>query len=402
MSDAANLRGYLLVTACYWAFTVSDGALRMLVLLHLHEQGQTALALALLLLPYELAGVLTNLLGGFLGARFGLKPPLVAGLLLQAIACAALSIDTGQLTLGYVMATQVLSGIAKDLTKTSAKSYVRVLAPKRQGTGLFRLVAWMTGSKNTMKGLGFFVGGALLSACGFANTNLYLAIALLGSVVLSLALVPTAVGRKTARFANILQHDRITWWLSIARAFLFGSRDAWFAVALPLFLVANQWSSWAVGAFLAVWVMIYGLVQAAAPQLARPAGTRAGTSLLLRYTGLLLLPLAVTAGLVGQDLQALPSLMIGLCLYGALFAMTSSLHSWLVVALHQDDRNSERIGFYYAANAVGRLVGTLLSGWLYAEAANIHTGLVSCLLASCAAVVLATLATAGLRRQLPN
>ena len=117
---------------------------------------------------------------------------------------------------------------------------------------------------------------------------------------------------------------------------------------------------------------------------------------------MLLLPLVVTAGLVGQDLQALPSLMIGLCLYGALFAMTSSLHSWLVVALHQDDRNSERIGFYYAANAVGRLVGTLLSGWLYAEAANIHTGLVSCLLASCAAVVLATLATAGLRRQLPN
>jgi MFS family permease len=209
-NGAANLRGYLLVTTCYWAFTISDGALRMLVLLHLHEQGQTAWALALLLVPYEIAGVATNLLSGFLGARFGLKAPLVLGLVIQASACALLVVDAAQLTLAYVMVTQVMSGIAKDLTKVSAKSYVRELAPNQSASGLFRLIAWMTGSKNTMKGFGFFLGGALLGWCGFAHTNLGLAIGLGVIGLLALAVVPSVAGRQTTSWRALLRRCRST------------------------------------------------------------------------------------------------------------------------------------------------------------------------------------------------
>jgi len=257
MSDGAHVeprddvRGYLLVSACYQVFTLSDGALRMLVLLHLHAQGQTAWALALLLVPYELAGVLTNLLGGYLGARFGLKATLVLGLLLQAIACAMLAVDAALLTLGYVMATQVLSGVAKDLAKTSAKSYVRLLAPSRNDRGLFRLVAALTGSKNAMKGLGFFVGGALLAAAGFGPTNVALAALLAIACALALAVLPRVPGRAGTPLRSLLAHDADVRWLSAARLFLFGSRDAWFAVALPLFLVHAGWTSAGVGAFLA-------------------------------------------------------------------------------------------------------------------------------------------------------
>lgn len=405
VNNAANLRGYLLVTICYWAFTISDGALRMLVLLHLHEQGQTARALALLLVPYEIAGVATNLVSGFVGARLGLKVPLVLGILLQAIACAMLAVDTAQLTIAYVMVTQVLSGVAKDLTKVSAKSYVRVLSPSDSGAGLFRWVAWMTGSKNTMKGFGFFLGGALLAWCGFQSTNFGLAIGLAAFGFVAAVMVPRIEGRKATSLRSLLQHDRVMLWLSAARAFLFGSRDAWFAVALPLYLVANGWRPQSVGAALAVWVMVYGVTQGLAPRYGWRTGPAAGTTAhtagiraVRNYTGLLILPLLATALLVALDVQPIASLVIGLCIYGAVFAMTSSLHSWLAVSLHSDERTAERVGFYYAANALGRLLGTLLSGYLFASSQLPSDGLANCLYASVVAVVLATCASGLLQR----
>ncbi|MFT4514158.1 MAG: MFS family permease [Planctomycetota bacterium] len=397
-NGAANLRGYLLVTICYWAFTISDGALRMLVLLHLHEQGQTAWALALLLVPYEVAGVVTNLLSGFLGARFGLKAPLVLGIALQAGACAMLTVDAAELTLVYVMGTQVMSGIAKDLTKVSAKSYVRELAPSDSGARLFRLVAWMTGSKNTMKGFGFFVGGALLTWCGFAQTNLGLAIGLGIIAVFAFAMVPRIEGRRQSSLRTLFQQDRVMVWLSTARAFLFGSRDAWFAVALPLYLVANGWPPLSVGAALAVWVILYGVVQGFAPSITKRDSHAGGIRSVRNFTSLLFVPLLTTAILVARDVQAMPALLVGLCVYGALFAITSSLHSWLAVSLHNDGRTAERVGFYYAANALGRLLGTLLSGYLYAVSATPGEGLANCLYASVVAVVLAAVATATLQR----
>lgn len=370
----------------------------MLVLLHLHAQGQTAWALALLLVPYEVAGVVTNLLGGFLGARFGLKLPLMLGLVLQAIACSLLAVDTATLTIAYVMLTQVLSGIAKDLTKTSAKAYVRALVPDDRSSALFRLVAMMTGSKNTMKGMGFFAGGALLTWCGFAHTNMGLALMLVISVGLTGWFVPRVAGRPAVRLRSVFQQDRIMLWLCVARAFLFGSRDAWFAVALPLYLIANGWSSWQVGAFLAVWVIVYGMVQASAPSMLKSKDAKASVASVVTYTGLLALPLLITGGFVYAQVQPIFSLIVGLCVYGCVFAVASSLHSWLVVALHDDERTVERVGLYYSANAVGRLSGTLVSGGLYALAPSAAIGLTHCLLASVLAVLCACMGMVLLKR----
>jgi MFS family permease len=402
VSDERRPGGYLLVAACYQAFTLSDGALRMLVLLHLHARGQTAWALALVLLPYELAGVVTNLFGGFLGARFGLKLTLVTGLVLQVAACAMLTVSPALLTVPYVMASQVLSGVAKDLAKTSAKSYVRALAPQHSPVGLFRLVAVMTGSKNATKGLGFFAGGALLAAAGFRWTNVGLAALLAVAAIAAARLLPPMAGRRSAKLVKVLAHDASVNWLSTARLFLFGSRDAWFAIALPLFLVGDGWSPAGVGTFLAVWVVGYGVVQAAAPALVHPTGVRSGVVLTTVYSASLVLPLAATAWSVHRDVAPLASLVVGLCVYGALFAITSSLHSWLIVALAGGDDVPERVGFYYAANATGRLAGMLVSGALFAAAATPAHGLVACLALSVVAVVLAAVLTLPIRRLVPR
>ena len=401
MSDRRQLRAYLLVTLCYWVFTLSDGALRMIVLLHLHDQGETAWGLALILLPYEAAGIATNLLGGFLGARYGLKRTLLLGLLLQAAACGMLAADAAGLTLTFVAATQVLSGIAKDFAKTSAKSYVKVLQPRGGATALYRWVAWLTGGKNTMKGVGFFLGGALLASCGFEAVNAVLALLLLFIAVVAATTLPKMPGAAASSLAEVVRQDAPTWWLSAARVFLFGSRDAWFTVALPLFLVSCGWTPWSGGAALAVWVAGYGLIQAAAPHVTRPANARAGAAAVIRWSGALLLPLAPLAIALPRTQAAVPLLLCGLCAYGAVFAVTSSLHSWLVVGMHDDGRSVERVGFYYAANAVGRLAGTACSGWLFAAAALPETGLAACIAASCVAVAGATACAVPLRRALP-
>lgn len=388
---------FVLVTLCYQAFTLSDGALRMLVLLHLHQQGRTPLALALVLLPYEIAGVLSNLLGGWLGARFGLKRTLLAGLSLQVLACTMLAVDAAWLSIPYVMASQVLSGVAKDLVKTSAKSYVKQLAPDATDHGLFRLVAATTGSKNAMKGLGFFAGGALLAWAGFAGTNLGLALLLAAIALLAARLLPVRPGRREATLAAVLRPPAALRWLALARAFLFGSRDVWFAVALPVFLAGSlQWSAPAVGGLLAAWVIGYGAVQAAAPALLRPADVRGGAAFAAATTLALLLPLGVAAA--GAVHGSTAAVIAGLAAYGAVFASTSSLHSWLAVALAGSERTAERVGFYYAANSAGRLCGTLGSGWLFGGMGAGGGGLAGCLLVAAAGVVLAAAATLPVRR----
>lgn len=393
MKQPSPLRDYAVVTLCYWAFTLSDGALRMLVLLHLHELGRTPLALALVLLPYEAAGVVTNLLSGWLGARHGLKLTLVCGLVLQIVACLLLSADPTWLSVPYVMATQVLSGIAKDLAKTGAKSYVRQLAPRASVGGLFRLVALLTGSKNAMKGLGFFVGGALLASAGFRLTNVALAALLAVLLLLALLRLPPAATKQPTPFAALLSHSAAVNWLAAARMFLFGSRDVWFAVALPLFLVtAVGWSATAVGAFLSAWVIAYGVIQGAAPRLVKPADVSAGSRATARWTMALLAPLVGTTFALATGLPTEWVVVSGLCLYGAVFAVTSSLHSWLIVGIAGDEGVAERVGFYYAANALGRLVGTLLSGLLFGLFAEGIGGLSACLVGAGTAVVLAALA----------
>lgn len=391
-----EVRQYLLITGNYWAFTLTDGALRMLVVLHFHQLGYTPLEVALLFLFYEAFGVVTNLVGGWLGARLGLNRTMNVGLGLQIVALTMLMVPAAALTVPWVMAAQALSGIAKDLNKMSAKSAVKVLVPQDSpgaGSALYRWVAILTGSKNALKGAGFFLGGALLTLIGFRGA--VLAMALMLAVVLGLSLwrLRADLGRvkHKPKFREVFSQSRAVNVLSAARFCLFASRDVWFVVALPVFLYDQHgWSHWTVGGLLAIWVIGYGGVQTQAPRLTRlvhgearllTAGWAAALALL--GVGLALLPL-----------EAVSWLVLGLLAFGVLFAINSSWHSYLIVHYARADGVSMDVGFYYMANAMGRLIGTLLSGWLYMQ-----YGLGACLWVAAALVAASALLALGLPRR---
>ncbi|MCU0271598.1 MAG: organoarsenical effux MFS transporter ArsJ [Acidimicrobiales bacterium] len=365
-----KLRNYVLVTGGYWVFTLTDGALRMLVLLHFNELGYSPVAIAFLFLAYEFMGILTNLLGGWVGSRRGLNRTLVAGLLLQIVALAALTFEQPSwerwLSVSFVMAMQALSGIAKDLTKMSSKSAVKTVA----GDGsLFRLVAILTGSKNALKGVGFFLGAALLSGLGYDGALWVMVAALAVTVVALLVLLDEDIGKakKKAPLRSLLSKSPAINRLSAARFFLFGSRDIWFVVALPVFLADELgWSHEGVGGFLAAWVIGYGIVQSFAPRILARGGRQVDEVAATRHWALALAGVSGTiAVLVLLDVATTVAIVGGLVVFGVVFAMNSSLHSFLVLVFSDDDGVALDVGFYYSANAAGRLVGTLLSGLLY-------------------------------------
>ncbi|MEX6502237.1 organoarsenical effux MFS transporter ArsJ [Pseudomonas zhanjiangensis] len=394
---APEIRQYLLVTGNYWAFTLTDGALRMLVVLHFHGLGYSPLQIAALFLFYELFGVVTNLLGGYLGARLGLNRTMNLGLALQVVALLMLTLPAPWLSIPWVMAAQALSGIAKDLNKMSAKSAIKLLVPGAEQARLYRWVALLTGSKNALKGIGFFLGGALLALLGFAGAVLAMATVLAVIWLASLLLLRQDLGRAKAkpRFRNILSKSRAVNSLSAARLFLFGARDVWFVVALPVYLsTVFGWDFWQVGGFLAAWIIGYGLVQSGAPAITgRRRGLLPDGRAACVWAALLAgLPAAIALGL-GAGLAPHWVLLGGLLLFGALFAVNSSLHSYLIVSYAQEDGVSLDVGFYYMSNALGRLLGTLLSGWVY----QAH-GLSACLWISSAFVLLAALISLGLPR----
>jgi predicted MFS family arabinose efflux permease len=358
------------VTAGYWVFTITDGALRMLVLLHFNELGYSPVSIAFLFLAYEFMGILTNLLGGWVGSRRGLNRTLVAGLGLQITALGALSFESPSwqrwLSVSFVMAMQALSGVAKDLTKMSSKSAVKTVA----GDGsLFRMVAILTGSKNALKGVGFFVGAALLSGIGYDGALWSMAGALAITVIALLIFLNEDIGKskKKAPLRSVLSKSSAINRLSVARFFLFGSRDIWFVVALPVFLSDQLgWSEHGVGGFLALWVIGYGVVQSFAPKMLARGGRLVDEVNATRQWALILgFISAVIAILVAFDVAVNWTIIGGLVVFGVAFAMNSSLHSYLVLAFSQDDSVALDVGFYYSANAAGRFVGTLLSGLLY-------------------------------------
>jgi predicted MFS family arabinose efflux permease len=390
-----DIRQYAVVTGNYWAFTLTDGALRMLVVLHFHQLGYGALQIALLFLFYEFFGVVTNLLGGWLGARIGLNRTMHIGLALQVVALAMLAVPTALLVVPWVMAAQALSGIAKDLNKMSAKASVKLLVPDDAARTLYRWVARLTGSKNALKGVGFFLGGVLLAAVGFRGAVLAMAGMLLLVWLASLVLLRRDLGRASVKpkFRDLLSKSRAVNVLSSARLFLFGARDVWFVVALPVFLSsALGWDHWRVGAFLAAWVIGYGMVQALAPRLT--GRTSPGRGQVVAWAAVLALaPAAIALALVDGRWPAGPVLVTGLAIFGVLFAVNSAVHSYLIVRHAQADGVSLDVGFYYMANAMGRLLGTVLSGWLY----QVH-GLVACLWVSALLVALSALAATALPR----
>jgi MFS family permease len=378
---ASQLRNYALVTAAYWADTLTDGAIRMLVLLYFNEQGYTAIQVASLFLFYEVFGIVTNLVGGWVAARLGLKATLFAGLTMQIVALSMLAANPAWLTVPYVMVAQALSGIAKDLTKMSSKSAVKLIVTDGAESTLFKWVAILTGSKNALKGVGFFVGGLLLYAVGFRTSLCILAGLVLSALVGTALLMRGDLGtaNKKAKFSHMFSNNRSVNVLAAARVFLFASRDVWFVVGLPVFLSAVLgWNFWQVGGFMAVWIIGYGFVQAFAPRILRRFYAASGgapdgkTATWLAF----LLALFPTAIAVGLSLNADPTAVVvtGLIAFGVVFAMNSSVHSYLILAYTDSDKVAMNVGFYYMANACGRLCGTVLSGVLYQ-----YFGLVGCL-----------------------
>jgi predicted MFS family arabinose efflux permease len=393
MTQAKSSRNYLVITAGYWAFTITDGAIRMLVVLYFHQLGYTPLAIASLFLFYEFFGIITNLVGGWLGARIGLNATMHIGMGLQVLALGMLAVDPSWLSIPYVMAAQALSGIAKDLNKMSAKASVKLMLPKDAHNTLFKWVTVLTGSKNTLKGGGFFIGALLLSVAGFRGALIIMASLLLVVLVITWILLPCEIGKTAARpkFSTILSKSPAVNWLSGARFFLFGARDIWFVVALPVFLSTLGWSSTSIGGFIALWIIGYGLVQASSPKLLKHS-RRDGTAARQLAFILSAVPAAMAVSMHYFDAQLV--VISGLAVFGILFALNSALHSYLIVAWSERDHVSMNVGFYYMANAGGRLTGTLLSGWVYQV-----SGMTGCLWWSCAFLLVTWLISFGLPSQ---
>ncbi|MFH1806196.1 MAG: organoarsenical effux MFS transporter ArsJ [Pseudomonadota bacterium] len=397
---SAAIRNYALVTSAYWGFTLTDGALRMLVLLHFHALGYSAFEIALLFVLYEFAGIVTNLVGGWMAAALGLRVTLYAGLILQITALSALSL-TGPdwlpwISVAWVMGLQALSGVAKDLTKMSSKSAIKILVPDDAQGVLFRWVALLTGSKNALKGVGFFMGGALLAWLGFAGALLVMAVGLTViliavAVALGAEMGPTP-GKVKPKFREVFSKDRKINFLSAARVFLFGSRDIWFVVGLPVFLSAEMgWSHIEVGSYMAAWVIGYGFIQAGAPKILRSHRKAPdGRSARLWIFALILVTGAIT-GAILYGLDPRFAVLGGLLVFGIVFAVNSSLHSYLILAYAQGDKVAMNVGFYYMSNAIGRLTGTVLSGVAY-----LYGGLAGCLLVSLAFLLVGWVISFGL------
>ena len=407
-----GLSAYIAVTAAYWAFMLTDGALRMLVLLHFHKLGFSPVQLAYLFVLYEIAGVVTNLCAGWIAARFGLTSTLYAGLGLQVLALLALAQLEPGWAIGtsvvFVMLVQGASGVAKDLAKMSSKSAVKLLAPSRDGA-LFRWVALLTGSKNMVKGTGFLLGAVLLATLGFVWAVLGMAAILAAILLAVLIAMPPGLpkGRKGTKFTEVFSKSPNVNWLSAARVFLFGARDVWFVVGIPIYFYAvlsdgtaegNRAAFFMIGTFMAVWVILYGLVQANAPRILR-ANDRSEADLIAAARawgwGLAIVPVILTlAAIAAGEPQMWLTLMLvaGLLAFGAVFAVNSSLHSYLILSFTKAERVTMDVGFYYMANAAGRLAGTLLSGLTY------QAGGLPLMLGTAAIMVMLSAVTVGFLR----
>jgi len=384
---------YITITGTYWTFTITDGALRMLVVLYFHGLGYSALEIAMLFLFYEFFGVVTNLLGGWLGAQLGLNKTMQIGLVLQVLALAMLTVNDSWLSVPYVMLAQALSGIAKDLNKMSAKSSIKFLMPSQDQQGrLYKWVAILTGSKNSLKGAGFFIGAALLTAFGFQQSMLVMIFGLLIALFLSMTLLRTDLGKAKSKpkFKQLFSKSRAINILSLARMFLFGSRDVWFVVALPVYFQQTlHWTNTQVGSFMALWIIAYGIVQGIAPIITRNKQNQIPDGKTAFFWAMLLtiIPILITWQMVYPIFQPFVIstaintteivIVLGLMLFGAVFAINSSLHSFLILSYSRSDSVSLDVGFYYMANAMGRLLGTILSGVIFQ-----WYGLQACLLVS--------------------
>ena len=396
MSGVEGVRDYFLIVVSYWTFTLTDGALRMLILLYFYQIGFDPLDIAFLFIFYELFGVVTNLVGGWLAARLGLNTTLIVGLITQVIALSMLMVDGSVLTVAYVMLAQALSGIAKDLNKMSAKSGVKLSVPLGEEGQLYRWVSVLTGSKNALKGIGFFLGGLLLNTIGFKLSMGLMASVLALVAIGTLAFLKRDLGKTTykPKFRDMLSKSSEINRLSAARFFLFGSRDVWFVIALPVFLQLEMgWTSVGVGTFLALWIIGYGLIQTLYPIVSRvfTLSEPDGRSVVLWGLALSVLPILILFLELGLKWDSEVVAVMGVLFFGIVFAVNSTIHSYLIVSYAKRDGVSLDVGFYYMSNAAGRLMGTVLSGLVYQQ-----YGFMACIAVSAVCVVMSIVVSIGL------
>jgi predicted MFS family arabinose efflux permease len=210
----------------------------------------------------------------------------------------------------------------------------------------------------------------LLQAVGF-QAALWTMAALLALVFVGVvSFVPPLMGKSKASKSakELFAKNRGINLLAAARVALFGARDVWFVVGVPVFLYASGWNFTMVGGFLAMWTIGYGAVQAFAPALVRRSEDGLSTEVPAArlWSGLLAVVPVGLAVLVAMKVPHLDWVVVGgLGLFGFAFAVNSSVHSYLILAYAGSEKAAEDVGFYYAANALGRFFGTLLSGLLY-------------------------------------
>jgi len=403
--EQGALYPFVIISIAYLLFTVTDGAVRMIVLLHAYNKGFSAMDVAIMFSFYELAGVVTNVMAGMVGARWGIKTTLLIGLSIQLVAFGMLfgwQNDWTKLeAIIYVTVSQTMSGIAKDLTKLGGKTVTKLVTPEGKNSSLFKLVSFITGFKNSLKGVGYFIGAALVSV------NYYLSLGVLCGFILAaypfaLFGLTNKLGRarkENVKFSQLFQNKYNINVLSLSRVFLFGSRDLWFEVPLPFFLrdpaSGIGWSRTLTGAFLAIFIIVYGQVQSWTPQLILKPLRQSPPDKYAAFwwCGSLAIPTAILAGLLlGSDIfgptaasgSAISSLTILLYSFCVFFAINSSIHSYLIVRYADGDKVAMQVGVYYASNALGRLSGTILSGVLYTYVGStVVDGFGACLVASC-------------------
>lgn len=354
------------IGSAYSILTLSDGALRMLVLFHYYTLGYNALDLAIVFMLYELFGVIINLIGGQLANRVGLLNSMRIGIGLQIITLIALAIPDIIPAPWYVMLFQGFAGIAKDITKISAKSAITTIS-QHTSHGLFRIIAAVTGAKNTLKGVGFFVGGLLLVSFDMRTALIVLAVCVGVGMLLTLIVKSAFPAAKTKSIRGLLSPLSTVNRLAAARVFLFGARDVWQAIALPLFVAtAPNWGFWQSGSVMALYTIGYGFVQALTPRILASSRTPDG-----RLTAMIaFIPALICVGgawgAMASEL-AVESVLIVVLIFSVAFAVNSAVHSFLIAAYAEEGAVSLDIGLYYSANSLGRLFGTLASGWCYLE-----------------------------------
>eukprot|EP00127_Corallochytrium_limacisporum_P002228 Clim_evm16s109 gene=Clim_evmTU16s109 len=388
-SEKERMRGFYILSISYICFTFTDGALRTATLIEANDIGFSAFQIAIMFSVYEICGVFTNFFGGIFGGRLGLKSTLLTGLFGQIIAAGMLMaveggaeswnefLDSRTKQIIYLSATQALSGVAKDMVKLAGKSVSKLVTSDHANDTLYKRVAYVTGFKNESKGVGMFYGTFIVYVITFRQamaTLLGICVCLVpGALMLSWDLGRTAV--KKIDWYSVFHKGREFNILCMSRLWLFGSRDVWFEVAFPIFTKnIIGYAAPAVGAFMGGWTIAYGAVQSHTQNIVlKPMKIfPPHPHNLWPFTlGLTFAIAVITVAYIiayqetdNVDVYA-AILMPGLLFYGFIFAINSSIHSYLVVHLSDKDKVAQNVGFYYMSNAGGRLIGTLLGGVLY-------------------------------------